>query len=195
MKKINEKKLKRIVSEAIKKVLNEENGAVEGVRPLNMKGTYNGNRYISFNVSPENTIFSHSLNEEIRFEPDSSHKGGMIVFSTDVNSIPLSNNAIVNKFKQFFKTWQNRLTATHMIDNISISHKVGGWTIGHFLNGRYKDYDTGEMFSENSLSLEIAGIDSDELMQIARELCNVFKQQTVMVKDYSTLRIMFVDDK
>ena len=51
------------------------------------------------------------------------------------------------------------------------------------------------MYGEKSLSVEIIGIDTDTLIKIAEQLCETFMQESVLVKDYSTGRVMFVDNE
>ena len=49
------------------------------------------------------------------------------------------------------------------------------------------------MFDENSLSVEIIGIDSTELIKIAEELCIAFLQESVLLKDFSNNKIFLVN--
>lgn len=51
------------------------------------------------------------------------------------------------------------------------------------------------MFNENSLSLEIVGVDIDTLISIAEDICKEFNQWLVLVKDYSSNRIFSVQDE
>lgn len=50
------------------------------------------------------------------------------------------------------------------------------------------------MYGEDSLSVEIIGVDTDTLIKIAEELCVAFIQESCLVKDYSTNRVFFVDN-
>lgn len=58
----------------------------------------------SINYGKSRTIMS----EGIQYEPESNEKGGIIVFSTDVNAVELSPNRIANWVKQKFATFKNR---------------------------------------------------------------------------------------
>lgn len=69
---------------------------------------------------------------------------------------------------------------------------IYAWTIGKFLNGRYKA-DNGQIFDENSISVELLGVDTNTLVKFAEELCRTFKQESVLVKDYANNKIYFVD--
>lgn len=77
------------------------------------------------------------INEGIRDDIAPEKKGGIIVFSTDVNSVELSPNKVVNWLKQKFATLRNRMQSTSKIDKYGRKYNLGGWTIGHYLDGRY----------------------------------------------------------
>ena len=77
----------------------------------------------------------------------------------------------------------SRFTATKKIDKIASENELIGWTIGHFFNGRYTSPKNGKQYGENSLSIEIIGVDFDKLYKIA----------SVLLKDYSSGRVLFVD--
>lgn len=132
------------------------------------------------------------VSEGIDWDIPHADKGGIIVFSTDVNAVELSKNKLVNFIKQKFATFANRIGATKKIDTIANNHDLVGWTIGHYLDGRYRAKN-GKNFGENSLSVELVGISEDKLIKIAEDICAVFQQECVLVKSYSTGRIMFVN--
>lgn len=132
------------------------------------------------------------LSDGIQFEPDDSEKGGIIIFSQEVNAVELSKNKLVNWAKQKLATLGNRLSGKRKIDKIADDNELIGWTVGNYLNGRYKA-KSGVFYGEDSLSLEIIGVSTDTLIKIAEQLCSAFQQESVLVKDYSTGRVMFVD--
>lgn len=149
--------------------------------------------YHSIKVDESLTIAKGGiLYEAVDFVPKDTEKGGVIVFSTDVNAVKLSENKVINWLKQKAKTVENRLTYTGKIDRVAKSNDLIGWTVGRYLDGRYKAKN-GKTYGENSLSVEIIGVDTDKLISIAEELCNLFVQETVLVKDYTTGNIMFVN--
>lgn len=202
---LTESDLHRIVENAIAKVIktfsiNEnKNDALKKsyiTEIYNGKdgGAYNGKRYLSesIKVNPDKCLYSTFVNEGIQFEPDENEKGGIIVFSTDVNAIAQLNNRFINWIKQKMATISNRLNATKKIDKIASENNLVGWTVGHYLDGRYTAKN-GKQYGENSLSVEIIGIDLKTLMKIGEELCKSFKQESVLVKDFSSGRVMFVD--
>ena len=57
----------------------------------------------------------------------------------------------------------------------------------------YANQTNGKQYGENSLTLEIIGIDFEKLCQIAMELCETFHQESVLVKDFSSGRVLFIN--
>ena len=151
-------------------------------------GTYNGGRYISFNVTPKNII----LREAIDWEVPDNERGGIISLSTDVNAVQLSDNKLINAIKQFILTWKQRLTYSEKVDKVAQKHQLVGWTIGKFLNGRYTGKN-GDVFDENSISIEVVGVESAKLIEIAEDFCREFNQESVLLKDYNSGKILFVN--
>lgn len=139
-----------------------------------------------------NKVIYSSLNEAVMYEPSGKEKGGIVVFSEEVNAIKLSSNKLVNFLKQNVATLSNRINKYKNVDTIANKNELVGWTIGNFLNGRYKAKN-GKTYGEKSLSVEIIGVDTDKLFNIAEELCIEFLQESVLVKDYSSGRIAFVE--
>lgn len=117
---------------------------------------------------------------------DPNKKGGIIAFSTDVNSVQLSENKVMNWVKQKLTTLKNRLMKNKMLTNIIKKHEENiGFTIGNFVHGNYKDRE-GNVYNEKSLTIEIINVDQELLYDIAEEICKEFKQESVLVKDYVT---------
>jgi len=130
------------------------------------------------------------LTEEISYEFED--KGGIIVFSVNVNAVQLSNNRVVRYIKNSLETLKNKLFKDRKINKVLSNYdEVYGVTIGNFVKGRYKS-ESGSMFDESSLSIEIIGITTDVLNRVAEDLAKMFQQETVLVKDYSTNRIYLV---
>jgi hypothetical protein len=139
--------------------------------------------YIEPNVESE-------VNEEISYE--FKHKGGIIVFSVNVNAVKLSKNKLVRFIKNQFETATNILFKTDKINKVIKNNpKILGVTIGNFVRGRYRA-DDGSLYNETSLSVEIFGITSDVLNKTAEELAQEFKQETVLVKNYHENKIYLV---
>jgi hypothetical protein len=136
------------------------------------------------------------LYEGIDFELDNS--GGVIIFSTDLNSTLGKAETFSDKVKFFFdskwKTFLNRLNVSDRLKKILLD-KYGqpGFTLGKNFRGAYKSKN-GLTFNEKSFTIDIAGIDSDALILIASEICREFKQEAVMVRDFNRNKVLFVND-
>ncbi len=135
------------------------------------------------------------------------YRGGIIIFSTDINALSINKNKIVNWFKQKIKTIKNRLFAKSKlsrlvkkynlepekkVDKRDVDDYIGAFSVGNFFSGRYIG-DNSKVFDENSLSIEINGISSDALIYFAEEVAMEFNQETVLVKDLNLNKIFLVD--
>lgn len=136
-----------------------------------------------------NSDTESSLTEEIDY--DFQKKGGIIVFSVNVNAIGLSKNKLIRFIKNNIQTAKNTLFKTSKINKVIKNNpEVYGVTIGNFVKGRYKAKD-GSLYDESSLSIEIIGISSDILNKVAEELAKEFKQETILVKNYDNHMMTF----
>lgn len=159
---------------------------------ISERGVYSASRWLSNDLKiKKNNILYTTIKEGIDYNFGNEEKGGIIVFSTDVNSVELDENKLVNWLKKKASTIENRLFKDKKINNISQKHDLSAWTVGKSLSGRYTAKN-GKVFDEKSLSVEIIGIDSNELLNIAEELCIMFLQESVLVKDYSTGKVFLV---
>lgn len=128
----------------------------------------------------------------------SEYRGGIIVFSTDVNAIELDRNKILNKIKQIITTYKNRFNRGTIIHNIvnKFNDKggeyIGAYSVGNFFKGKYVG-DNGEMYNERSLAVEINGLSSDSLLTVAEMIAQEFMQETVLVKDLNKNKIYTAD--
>ena len=197
---LTESKLKQIVTEVVRDVLNsidiipENRDADYNIVTLyegKQKSAYSSGAYLSASIKKNSNVLFSQLNEGIDFQPPVNEKGGVIVFSTDVNAVQMDEQKVINFLKQKMQTISNRINSTKKIDRIAKSHGLIGWTIGKYLNGRYTA-DNGKQYGENSLSLEIIGVSCATLIKIAEELCTSFVQESALVKDYSSGSVMFV---
>lgn len=118
----------------------------------------------------------------------------MIIFSTEVNAVELSKNKFINWIKQKINSLKNKFNSYEKIDALAKKYELIGWTVGKFLSGRYTDR-TGKVYDENSLSVEVVGINSETLINLAEDICRDFEQETVLVKDYNSQKILFVNGK
>ena len=148
--------------------------------------------YKAIKIIPSKIIESSIISEGIEFEPAESEQGGMIIFSTEVNAIELSKNKFINWIKQKVESFKNKFKSYDKIDNLAKKYDLVGWTVGKFLSGRYTGRD-GKVYDENSLSVEVVGIDSNTLISLAEDICREFDQESVLVKDYNNKKILFVN--
>lgn len=158
---------------------------------------YSSSRYLysAIRVDESKIIDQQKPNvivEGIEFEPSETEQGGMIIFSTEVNAIKQSENKIINWLKKKIKSIKNKLKTYSKVDQIAQKYDLVGWTVGKFLNGRYTGRDH-KVYDENSISVEIVGITSETLIKIAEDICKEFEQESVMVKDYNTKKVLFVN--
>lgn len=167
----------------------------KGYKVLNQRKSYIGTISAaalerSFRV--EDSFVLERLSDRVKEEVPHDLLGGVIVFSTDVNAVELSKNKFLNKIKQFYNTWKHRITRQSKIDKVAVEHNIEAWSVGNFFKGKYKS-ETGKIFDEKSLAIEVIYIPLAELIELAESLCEEFKQECVLVKSYSTNKILFVD--
>lgn len=136
----------------------------------------------------------------------SKYKGGMIVFSVNVNSMLQDKSALKRFVIGTYQTLLNRMFKNRKIMNVvtdinrmfkDSKYKdmfIGGITIGKFFKGRYVDIETEQVFDETSTSIELGGVPSELLLLLGTKLCREFNQQTALIKDYNTGKIFYVDD-
>lgn len=165
------------------------------------QGAYCAENYVQnmICVEKKNIIASSNLTERIRSEIGEGYKGGIIVFSTEVNANEASTNKVLNFIKKKLSTIKNTMTYKSKVSNVLKNYdavnpevKIIGWTLGTFVHGMYTA-DDGSVFDEKSLSLELVGIPQKDLFKVAELICREFNQQSVLVKSYDTGRIVFIN--
>lgn len=191
------------VAEALRE-LNSLNEKPFRVTEHSTKGAYNSYGYLSNmlyvdkdRTSFKGTVSGDEITEGIDWEVPDDKKGGIITVANKVNAVQMDENALKDWIKKKLATMSNRLFGTRKLDKISKRNKdVYGYTIGKFLHGRYKsqsEANKGKVFDEDSISVEIVGVDSKTLLKVAEEICRDFVQETVLVKDYNTGKVFFVN--
>ena len=135
------------------------------------------------------------------------YRGGIITFSTDVNSLDISDIKIFNWFKKKYKSIINKFFSKSKLNSVigkfnSIEDKklgsetvddyIGAFSIGNFFSGRYIG-DNKKVFNESSLTIEINGISSKGLIYLAEEIAREFNQETVLVNDLNQNKIFLVN--
>ncbi len=137
----------------------------------------------------------------------SKYKGGIIVFSTDVNAVN-DQKGVLGKVKSFFSnkmdTMVNRIKKNKKLANLIQKHNkehgdiedyfIGAFSVGNFFKGRYIG-DNGKVYNEKSTSIEIAGVPSEVLLLLGIEVTIEFKQETVLIKDYNKDKFYLADRK
>jgi hypothetical protein len=130
--------------------------------------------------------------EKFLFSDYKNLPGGVITFSTDVNSKMLSDNVFKNWILQKFKTYKNRFSFSSMLDKIRIKNNVYAWTIGKYMVGVYTGKNN-KTFNENSISISMIGVSRSQLFSVAEEICKEFNQESVLVQDNQSNQIYFVE--
>ena len=130
--------------------------------------------------SAKETI-SSTINGGIGFVPKGNRKGGFIVFPTAISAWEQSEEVSINSLRQEMMAISDRSDAANPI----------GWAIGRYLNGKYKA-DKGITYGAESLSVVVAGISDNALMEMAEDLCKSLMQKAVLVKCLSSKLILFV---
>ena len=126
------------------------------------------------------------------------YRGGIIVFSTDVNAVELDKGKIVNNINQVITTFKNRVKKDSIIHNVmnKLNDKGGeyisAYSVGNYFKGRYVG-DNGEMYNERSLAIEINGLSSESLLKFAEMISQKCMQKTVLVKDLNKNKIHTAD--
>lgn len=160
---------------------------------IGLGGVYNYKRALYESIKVKYDTKAIVLQEGVKTALPDDLLGGIIVVSTDVNSVRQSNNRLINYLKQKFLTTKQRLTRDRKVTNVLKDRQEEvGWTVGNFLKGRYID-DSGNVFDEKSFCIEINGVSNQTIIDIATKICKDFNQETVLVKLYNPPRILFVD--
>ena len=137
----------------------------------------------------------HSKQYELK-----DYRGGIIVFSTDVNV--LNGEEGIEKYKKKFsnlwKTIKNRVLKHKKLEQIrnlfnqNQSEPFYAYSVGHAFRGKYQGYD-GKLYDEKSVTFEINGISSESLLKLAELVAKFFNQETVLVKDLNNNKIYLAD--
>ena len=159
--------------------------------PISERGAYSSSRWLSNDMKIREKTYT-TIQEGIEYSFGENEKGGIVVFSTEVNAVDFSENKLINWVKKKAATFKNNISKNKKINNIGQKHDLAAWTVGKALSGRYTAKN-GKVFDEKSLSVEIIGVTSEELIKIAEELCIEFLQEAVLVKDYSTGSVFLVN--
>jgi len=82
-----------------------------------------------------------------------------------------------------------------IINSIKMSDKIHVWSIGGIFRGEYFDERNQIAYTHESMSVEVLGVSSDDIINTAEYLAHKFKQKGVMVKTYPDGNLFLVDTK
>lgn len=127
----------------------------------NRFNAYSSTAYMYAAISTKNSpVFATSIKDTSDSSVPADMKGGIII---------LPSGAVV---------------VLSELESIVQKHDPAGWTTGRFFKGRYTAKN-GNVYSEDSLSVEIIGLSDDELTETAEELCRTFSLDSVLIKSYT----------
>lgn len=138
-----------------------------------------------------------TLDDEVYGEQygSSYYRGGVIILPMDVNAGEMSCSAVLDKVKQVVMTYGNRLRKGRIIRkslNGEGTEHIGAYSVGRSFTGKFVG-DKEEVYDEKSLSVEVNGLSGRSLLRFAEMLADVFRQETVLVKDLNTGKIYLAD--
>ncbi|MBQ5462933.1 MAG: hypothetical protein IIT53_02645 [Fibrobacter sp.] len=130
-----------------------------------------------------------------------NYRGGVIVFSTDINVLDKEKGLekYKKKFSNLWKTIKNRVLKYRKLEHIrnffndNNIEQFYAYSVGHAFRGKYQS-DDGKLYDENSVTFEIDGISSESLLKLAELVAKFFGQETVLVKDLNKNKIYLADN-
>jgi len=115
-------------------------------------------------------------------------KGGLLIFAADAHAGEV--DTFVKSVKKAYHQWKQGLPPFPEAQKPALSQ----WTIGNFFTKSYTA-DTGAVFNEKSMGIEITALDFTELMDIAESLCDACKQETLLLMEYTQNKILALSYK
>lgn len=189
-------RINNIVNESIRKILSEKYHTkwieIKYFHPEGL-GFPNGSHYQRGGYLREckKNIDSFVLDEGVHDTKYgmSDNRGGIIVFSTDVNALSLDDNKVLNKIRQILTSYKKD---SMIKSNDNGGESIGAYSVGNFFKGKYVG-NNGKVFSDESLSIEMNGLSRESLLKMAEMIAQEFLQETVLVKDLSKNKIYLAD--
>ena len=115
-------------------------------------------------------------------------KGGLLIFAADAHAGEV--DTFVKSVKKVYHRWKQGLPPFPEVKKPTLSQ----WIIGNFFTGSYTA-DTGDVYNEKSMGIEITALDFTELMDLAESLRDAYKQETILLKEYTQNKILAVSHK
>ena len=130
------------------------------------------------------------VNRKIKIDPVAKYKfGGVINFSYVVNALQISSDPKENEKLQDMISAYNQEHAKQMLLPLCKRYNTG-MSI-HPNAGLYIGEDD-QFYDEGSFEVRIIGVKSNQLKRIAEEICSIFVQESVLVRDEVQKSIYFL---
>lgn len=128
---------------------------------------------------------------------DKQFRGGVMVFPADKHpvilpALGLLENVIVRamtlfrqrfSFRNIGRRFRNILRKGRAGERHSVEYVVGHFFTGHYVGGN------GSIFCKESMSIELNGLSTHDLLCLAEFLCKLFGQKAVLVKEFERGRL------
>lgn len=162
----------------------------EGVKSFG--GVYGGVQLYTEAVKKNNQSFNRTAKII-----DKRPNGGMIIFSTDVNSesdAGAIDQEVANKITDYQREFAEGYVDS-TIDSFALQKELDGigYTIGKGFTGKYVNPATKQVYNENSLTIDLAGLTSAQLEELASDIAHNFSQTSVLLRDFNNNSTFFVD--
>lgn len=129
----------------------------------------------------------------------SEYKGGVIVFSVDVNTVQLDEDTIQDKVEMVIANFQQRYFAGNKLCGIinklkqyfkkkSMSDETIAYSVGKAFKGKYIGGNREE-YNEHSMTIEVNGLSTKALLHLGEMIARAFHQETVLLKDLNKNKI------
>ena len=142
------------------------------------------------------------LDEDVHGEKNGMNnlRGGLVVFSTDVNVIYMNDDQLIDIIKQLVVRFNDSINRNEnksiyllMRKTTKQQEKIEAFSIGCHFKGKYVG-DKGEKYNDKSLSVEVNGISCRNLLSFAEMVAQEFMQETVLVKDLNLNEIFLANN-
>lgn len=155
----------KVVRHLIKSISHDKRDDYDIRNLFESKGTYNVDRYFANRLYKSIHLSEISLCNTI--EDTDDRNGCVIVFSSVLN---YDKSDIVSKLNVFAE-----------------KYNIIGFMLDHAMHDKYIKLNT--KFDKKSLTAEVIGLSVEQSIELAKELCSVLKQQSVLVRSINTRSI------